>query len=200
MTTLGWIIIGVFLALLMIFVGFLLWFYQKKQHLFYQIYKQLEIDNQEYINNNLQTLTFSEINVKFKLQPAEKVFSNTPVTVYLYRRSKIVPYQAQSKYHIPFDNGINVGYGDGKKIKQIEQVPFQQGTIFITNQRILIINNDITTIWDLKKINNLELSIFRINNTLFQGFYLYTEQKRFMIIVRGFEIPYLIYKVWKNNG
>lgn len=199
MITLGWIIIGIFLALLIIFIGFFIWFYQKKQHLFYEIYKQLEVDNQEYINNRLAKLQLKEINVKFKLQPGEKVFSNTPVTIYLHRQSPKVYYQPQSKYQIPFDNGINVGYGEGKKIKLIEQVPFQIGHFFITNQRILIINNEITTIWDLKKIDNIELSIFRINNTLLQGFYLYIEQKRFMIIVKGFEIPYLIYKVWQNN-
>ncbi|WP_424527299.1 hypothetical protein [Spiroplasma endosymbiont of Glossina fuscipes fuscipes] len=200
MTTLGWIIIAIFLALLIIFISFFIWFYHKKQHLFYEIYKQLEVDNQEYINNKFSMLALQEISVKFKLQPGEKVFGNTLVTIYLHRQTPKVPYQTQSKYHIPFDNGISVGYGDGKKIKLIEQVPFQTGHLFITNQWMLIINNDITTIWDLKKIDNLELSIFRINNTLLQGFYLYIEQKRFMIIVKGFEIPYLIYKVWKNNG
>ncbi|KAF0851008.1 MAG: hypothetical protein EIB84_03525 [Spiroplasma poulsonii] len=199
MTTLGWIIISIFLVLLIIFISFFIWFYRKKQHLFYEIYKQLEVDNQEYINNNLAMLQLQEIDVKFKLQPGEKGFSNTPVTIYLHRQSPKVSYQPQSKYQIPFDNGITVGYGDGKKIKLIEQVPFQTGHLFLTNQRILIINNEIITIWDLNKIDNIELSIFRINNTLLQRFYLYIEQKRFMIIVKGFEIPYSIYKVWKNN-
>ncbi|WHQ36598.1 hypothetical protein [Spiroplasma sp. SV19] len=199
MTTLGWIIISIFIVLLIVFISFFAWFYRKKQHLFYEIYKQLEIDNQEYINNKLSTQTLQQIAVKFKLQPGEKVFSNTPVTIYLHRQSTKDSYKPQSKYQISFDNGISVGYGDGKKIKLIEQVPFQTGHLFITNQRILVINNEITTIWDLKKIDNLELSIFRINNTLLQGFYLYIEQKRFMIIVKGFETPYLIYKVWKNN-
>ncbi len=198
MTILGWIIIGVFLSLLFIFIGFLGWFYQKKQQLFFQIFKQLEVENQEYINNNLSKLTLQEINVKFKLEPGEKVFSNIPVTVYLTHKLK--NNQTHSKYTIPFSNGISVGYGQGKRIKEMYQIPFQNGHMFITNQRILIINEDITTTWPLSEVNNLELSIFRINNILYQGFYLYMKQKRFMIIVKGLETPYLIYKVWKHES
>lgn len=198
MIILGSIIIGVFLSLLFIFIGFLGWFYQKKQQLFFQIFKQLEVENQEYINNNLSKLTLQEINVKFKLEPGEKVFSNIPVTVYL--QHKLKNNQTHSKYTIPFENGISVGYGQGKRIKEMYQIPFQNGHMFITNQRILIINEDITTTWPLSEVNNLELSIFRINNILYQGFYLYTEQKRFMIIVKGLETPYLIYKVWKHES
>lgn len=90
MTTLGWIIISIFLVLLIFFLSFFIWFYRKKQHLFYEIYKQLEEVNQEYINNKLVALQLQEINVKFKLQPGEKVFSNTPVTIYLHRQSSKV--------------------------------------------------------------------------------------------------------------
>ncbi len=195
MTILGWIIIGVFLNLLFIFIDFLGLFYQKKQQLFFQIFKQLEVENKEYINNNLSKLTLQEINVEFKLEPGEKVFSNIPFTVCF--QHKLKNNQNHSKYTIPFSNGISVGCGKGKRIKEIYQITFQNGHMFITNQIILIINEYITTTWPLSEVNNLELSIFRINNILYKGFYLYMEQKRFMIFVKGLEIQYLIYKVWK---
>ncbi|UZQ30632.1 MAG: hypothetical protein OHM56_03625 [Spiroplasma phoeniceum] len=198
MTILRWIIIGVFISLLFIFIDFLGWFYQKKQQLFFQIFKQLEVENQEYINNNLSKLTLQEIKVKFKLEPGEKVFRNIAVTVYL--QHKLKNNQTDSKYTTPFSNGISIGYGQDKRIKEMYQIPFENGHIFIINQRILIINEDITTTWPLSEINNLELSIFRINNILYQGLYLYTEQKRFMIIVKVLEKPYLIYKVWKHES
>ncbi|WP_338955759.1 hypothetical protein [Spiroplasma endosymbiont of Polydrusus cervinus] len=200
MTIAGWIIIGFFLSLLIIFSGFLWWFYQKKQQLFFEIYKQLEMENQEYINNKLADLPLQEIAVKFKLEPGEKVFSNISVTTYRQGQTKKNAGQTHSKYTISFENGISLGYGNGKKIKEMVQIPFQNGHMFIMNQRILIINEEITTIWPLTQINNFELSIFRINNILCQGFfYLYVQLKCFIIIVKGLETPYLIYKVWKNE-
>ncbi|AHF61045.1 hypothetical protein P344_03695 [Spiroplasma mirum ATCC 29335] len=198
MTTIGWVFIGLFIGLSLIFLGFLIWFNYKKKHLIFEIFKKLEVDNQSFINNDYPQLTVNPIKVKIKLQRNEVVYYTTAISSYLMPLldKKQVSNYSKSKYVIEFPGGINVGYtGKNRFLKNPVPVVFQEGYLFITNQRILIVNPEITTIWELTKITNLELSIIRINQRLYQGFFLYYEQSKYFIISNDLKTPYLIKKV-----
>ncbi|WP_368486558.1 hypothetical protein [Spiroplasma sp. DGKH1] len=196
MTTIGWVFIGLFIGLTLIFLGFLIWFNYKKKHLIFEIFKKLEVDNQSFINNDYPHLTMSPIKVKINLQPNEVVYYTTAISSYLMPLLDKKEVSNHSKYVIEFPGGINVGYaGKTRFLKSTTPVVFQEGYLFITNQRILIVNPEITTIWELAKITNLELSIIRINQRLYQGFFLYYEQNKYFIISNDLKTPYLIKKV-----
>ncbi|AHF57757.1 hypothetical protein [Spiroplasma eriocheiris] len=201
MTTIGWVFIGLFIGLSLIFLGFLIWFNYKKKNLIFEIFKKLEVDNQSFISNDYPQLAVSPIKVKIKLQPNEMVYYTIAINSYLMPLLGKKQISNHSEYVIKFPGGINVGYaGKNRFLKSPVPVFFQEGYLFITNQRILIVNPEITTIWELAKITNLELSIVRINQRLYQGFFLYYEQNKYFIISNDLKIPYLIKKVQTAGG
>ncbi|AGM25039.1 hypothetical protein [Spiroplasma chrysopicola] len=196
MTTWGWILLAILIVILIIFI--IIWwiFYNRKQEMIFNIFKRLEVENQEYLNNKYLKNTLQEIDVKLKLNPNEHAYSDEIINVYLTKKQK--QSKLSSKFFIPFEKGINVGYDNGKKNIENNLIPFQLGHLVVTNHRLLIINEDITTTWDLNLIKNIELSIFQIKNEIKQGIYLFMEDKCYIMIINNLDLAYLIYRMWKK--
>lgn len=164
-------------------------FKQKKNEL-----QKMVDNNQIFLNDNLVV-----IKIKYKLPKNEICYYQAPIIGYEITKPKelqqniyYLTQQIKEQYYIEYLDGyLNLTTNNSKETIN--------GTIYVTNYRLLFETKDQNLIIWLKDINFVLPSVFNLNGFYQIGFFISTTEKIYRFITNDVKISMIIFKTWQQN-
>ncbi|UZQ30631.1 MAG: hypothetical protein OHM56_03620 [Spiroplasma phoeniceum] len=193
----GIILFSTILCVAIIIVAILALCQQQKIKHFKQKKNELQkmIDNnQTFLNDNLVV-----IKIKYELPKNEICYYQAPIIGYEITKPKelqqniyYLTQKMKEQYYIEYLAGyLNLTTNNGKEIIN--------GTICVTNYRLVFETKDQNLIIWLKDINFVLPSIFNLNNFYQIGFFISTTEKIYRFITSDVKISMTIFKTRQQN-
>ncbi len=164
-------------------------FKQKKNEL-----QKMVNNNQTFLNDNLVV-----IKIKYELPKNEICYYQAPIIGYEITKPKelqqniyYLNQKMKEQYYIEYLAGyLNLNTNNSKETIN--------GTIYVTNYRLVFENKDQNLIIWLKDINFVLPSVFNLNGFYQIGFFISTTEKIYRFITNDVKISMKIFKTWQKN-